>query len=377
MATKILYVITKANWGGAQRYVYDLARAARSAGFDVLVAYGETGLLVERLQEEAIRTVRVKELGRDVRLGKDIAAYRSLVKLFRKECPDVVHLNSSKAGFTGALAARRVGVPNIIFTAHGWTFNEDRPLPVRMAFMLLHWATIFLCTEVIAVSAFVATHAPRWGMSHKLVTLIRLGIHEHAYLPRHEARDALIELDPALAGTRDELWVGTVAELHRNKGIDVGIAGWQKAALTETQWIVIGSGEEESALQKVSAHLPSIHFIGFVPDAPRYMKAFDLFLLPSRTEALSYTILEAGLAGIPVLCSGVGGTREALGPEYPTMGFFSSEDSDSLAEMLVAAHQNPAYLAQVGEALKTRIWDVFSFDRMVSETLAFYTRSAS
>ena len=107
------------------------------------------------------------------------------------------------------------------------------------------------------------------------------------------------------------------------------------------------------------------------------MKAFDLFLLPSRTEALSYTILEAGLAGIPVLCSGVGGTREALGPEYPTMGFFSSEDSDSLAEMLVAAHQNPAYLAQVGEALKTRIWDVFSFDRMVSETLAFYTRSAS
>jgi len=361
--------------------VYDLATAAKEKGYEVLVACGETGLLVERLRDENIRTIHVKELGRDVRLGKDIAAYRGLVRLFKKERPDVVHLNSSKAGFTGALAARsaswRSGAPiNIIFTAHGWAFTEDRPLPVRMAFMLLHLATIALCTEVIAVSAFVATHAPRWGMSHKRITLIRLGIREHAYLSQDEAREALIELEPALARARDELWVGTVAELHRNKGIDVGIAGWQKASLAETQWVVIGSGEEESTLRKVAAHLPSIHFIGFVPDASRYMKAFNLFLLPSRTEALSYTILEAGLAGIPVLCSGVGGTREALGPEYPTMGFFSSEDSDSLAEMLVAAHQDPAYLAQVGEALEKRVRDTFSFDRMVDETLALYTRSA-
>jgi glycosyltransferase involved in cell wall biosynthesis len=373
---KILYVITKANWGGAQRYVYDLATAATEAGHEVVVATGGTGRLTECLDAARIQTRLVPALGRDVRLVQDLAALMALRALLRDERPDIVHLNSSKAGFTGALAARLAHVPAVIFTAHGWAFTEDRALPIRLAFMLLHWATILLSSTVIAVSGFVHARAPRFGLPAQRVQLIPLGIRDPDYLERGAAREELIRLDPALAEARDTLWVGTIAELHRNKGIDVGVAGWQKAALTNAAWLVIGGGEDEQELRAVSARAPSIHFLGFVPEAARYLKAFNLFLLPSRTEALGYTILEAGLAGVPVLTSGVGGTREAVGPEYPAMGFFTPEDSDSLAEMLRAAQQDCEYLGAVGERLKEHVRSAFSFDRMVRETLALYAHHA-
>lgn len=372
MATRIVYVITKATWGGAQRYVYDLATAALAEGLEVAVAYGSPGLLAERLEEAGVRTLRIPALGRDVRLGKDIAAYRALYRLFRREHPDVVHLNSSKAGFVGALAARLAGVSNIIFTAHGWAFTEDRPFPARMAFRLLHWLTLSLSTKVIAVSAFVAERAPLWGIPKKRMALIRLGIRTTACLPRAEARAELAGIDPSLAHARDALWVGTVAELHHNKGLDIGVAGWQKAALTGAEWVILGAGSDEALLRRASAHLPSIHFLGFVPEAARYMKAFDIFLLPSRTEALGYAILEAGVAGVPVLTSGVGGMREAVGPEYPATGFFEPEDPDSLARALAAATHDKEYLSRAGVHLEAYVRELFSLERMTRETFALY-----
>src|SRR3989338_454048 len=119
---RILYVITKANWGGAQRYVYDLATAAKEAGHEVAVAVGGTGILTKRLQEASIRTIELPLRQRRTFL-LDLFTFGSLfslIRVFRAERPDVVHLNSAKAGGLGGLAARLAGVPRIIFTAHGW-----------------------------------------------------------------------------------------------------------------------------------------------------------------------------------------------------------------------------------------------------------------
>ena len=250
MATRILYVITKANWGGAQRYVYDLAVAARDAGYEVLVAYGEPGLLVQRLEETGIHTILIPELGRDIRPWKDFAAYRAFKRLFKKEHPDIVHLNSSKAGYLGALAARVIGIHKVIFTAHGWAFTEPRNPAMRRILTWLQYQTVLLSTNVIAVSAYVLHRADAWKLPRNRIELIRLGIRQPSYLSKKAARAALIRIDPSLEKKKNDLWVGTIAELHRNKGIDIGIKGWKKAALSDAQWIVIGEGEEKKKLIK-------------------------------------------------------------------------------------------------------------------------------
>src|SRR5688572_22606349 len=115
MKKKILYIITKSNWGGAQKYVHDLATGLPKEQFDVAVAFGHaspeatqakrgTGSLKERLDVAGIRTISIPRLGRDIQLIDESAVFFSLVKLIRNEKPDVIHLNSPKIGGLGALA---------------------------------------------------------------------------------------------------------------------------------------------------------------------------------------------------------------------------------------------------------------------------------
>ena len=123
----LVFIITKSNWGGAQRYVFDLCVAMREK-FLVKVILGGDGPLAEKLNGDGIEVITIAELGRDVNIIKD---FRSGWKIFRaliKIKPDIVHLNSSKIGGVGSLAARLVFVPRIIFTSHGWALNEDRSL---------------------------------------------------------------------------------------------------------------------------------------------------------------------------------------------------------------------------------------------------------
>ena len=132
---KILFVITKSNWGGAQRYVYDLATHLPKEEFEVAVAFGGTGevgasagLLEVRLREAGVRIIFLTTFARDIGILREFSAFFELLRTIRAENPDVLHLNSSKAGGLGALSGRIAGLRRIIFTAHGFAPNELRPV---------------------------------------------------------------------------------------------------------------------------------------------------------------------------------------------------------------------------------------------------------
>src|SRR3989338_4857857 len=118
---KILYVITQGEWGGAQRYIFDLATNLAD-DFDVTVAVGEkqgkTDLQKKlgnwetrklkttdnKNTEYRIQNIGLKHLKRNISPIHDILAVFELAKLYRNLKPDIVHLNSSKAGILGSLA---------------------------------------------------------------------------------------------------------------------------------------------------------------------------------------------------------------------------------------------------------------------------------
>jgi glycosyltransferase involved in cell wall biosynthesis len=158
---KILFVITKSNWGGAQRYVYDLATNLPKEQFEVKVLFGGTGeadalhgMLAINLNQKGIPTVWIKEFMRDISITREWKVFKLLNEIFQKEKPDVVHLNSSKAGGIGALAARWAGVKNIIFTVHGWPFLEARSFIPKGLIWLASWFTVLLCHKVICISDY-------------------------------------------------------------------------------------------------------------------------------------------------------------------------------------------------------------------------------
>lgn len=367
---KVLYAITKANWGGAQRYVFDLAVAAKERGYAVTVAYGEPGALVERLAEAGIETVSVPTLGRDISIRKDFAAIGDLARFIRTVHPDVIHLNSSKAGFIGALAARQARVPRIIFTAHGWAFNEDRPAWQRAAFALIHGMSVFLSTATICVSSATRRDMDWLPFSGKKLRVIRNGITCQTLVKRNEARARL--LPDHTGGTV----IGMISELHPTKRIEDAIEAMALLGKThpEARLIVLGEGEQRSALERLIHERgleTNVTLAGFVPDASSYLSAFDIFVHASRSEALAYVVLEAGCASLPVVATQVGGV-----PEIITDGenglLVPKYRPDLMAAAISSLIEDPERAAQFATVLHAKVTSDFSKEQMIEKTFALY-----
>jgi glycosyltransferase involved in cell wall biosynthesis len=356
---KILYVITKSNWGGAQRYVYDLATHLPADRFEVVVAHGGTGDLVTKLHTARIRAIQVQHFVRDVSLMHDIGAFFELIKIFRRERPDVVHLNSAKAVTIGALAARVARVPRIISTVHGWAFNEPRPWWQRTLIRFIEWVGVLLVHETIVV----CEHDRRSG-----TTVIHNGIEAPTFLSREEARRTL-------GLPADCFIVGTVAELNKNKNIEMLIDAFGEVRLPQSMLTIIGDGEERTSLETRAKEHPAcdIRFLGFQVAAIGGMclKAFDVFVLPSKKEGLPYVLLEAGMAQLPVITTNVGGIPEIV--KDGVSGVLVTPCSpQKLTNALNTYIRDSAPRERHGTALRTHIATHFTFDIMVTKTLGLY-----
>ena len=177
---KVLILITKSNWGGAQRYVYDLATNLPKNAFDIEVMAGGGGILIEKLLIAGIKANGELPVGRDVNIFKDIKAFFRLISILREKRPDILHINSSKIGGLGALAGRITRIPKIIFTTHGWAFNENRSLFSKILTKCLHWITIILSHKTISVSEALKNQMENWPFIIDKITVIHNGIKNEA-----------------------------------------------------------------------------------------------------------------------------------------------------------------------------------------------------
>lgn len=301
---KVLYVITKSNWGGAQRYVFDLATNLPKGQFDVAVALGGNGLLAQKLQSNGTMIYHSASIDRDISITKDIKSFFELYRLFKKEKPDVVHLNSSKAGGVGALAARLSGVPKILFTAHGWPFRERRTVPMKGVLWVASWLTALLSTKVICVSNYDLHQARKMPFVSGKAVRIYNGIDTSMQLEDGaKIRNAFV---PNVRIT------GTIGELTKNKN---QITLVEEARRKPDMFVaIVGEGEDRAMLeQKIKEYSLSerVKLFGFLP-AAEVLKGFDTFALPSLKEGLPYVLLEAKSAGLPIEANLVGGIPEIL-----------------------------------------------------------------
>ncbi|MBU2460967.1 glycosyltransferase, partial [Patescibacteria group bacterium] len=319
---KILYFITKASWGGAGRHVYDLAINLPQEDFDVVIVLGKDGELKNKLESQHIRVITIHSLQRDISIIREIKTFWQLIKILRQEKPDILHSHSSKAGGLGAFAGRIMRVPKIIFTAHGWAFNEERNFFSRLAIYFFHWLTIIFSHTTIAVSHHTKEQAViKMPFIKNKIVVVHNGIAPILFKDRNLARDEIFANHKPKNIDPHALWIGTISELHKNKGLDYIIRAIGQLLRTNTEklpsfiFVIIGSGEEKENLEKliIKEKLQDIVFlVGYKKNASLLLKAFDIFTLTSRTEAFPYALLEAGLAGLPVIASDVGGIPEIL-----------------------------------------------------------------
>ena len=377
---KVLIVVTKSNFGGAQRYCLDLARELSKRGLDVAVAHGvgedgKPGTLPSLLVAENIRSIPLLSLGRDVKLVRDITALRELRALIAREKPDVVHLNSSKAGGLGALAARLAGIPHIVFTLHGFPGDEARSALARTLITLTTWLTILLAHTTITIHTHDYERMRRMPLLRRTIVLVRNGIVSPTFLSQKEARTELRTLAPTLP--EDGAWIGCIAELHPNKDHISLIRALRN--VPDAHLVLVGEGESRGSLEALALELhlrDRIHFLGFIPEAARYLRAFDCLALTSQKEGLPYVLLEAGCAYVPVVATNIGGIPDIIVHDFTGVLVPAGKPAE-LGAALTRILSNATLARSLSEELLKRVRGSFSLEAMIDKTIACYGRNSS
>ncbi|MEE4662250.1 MAG: glycosyltransferase [Halieaceae bacterium] len=373
----IAYLITKSNWGGAQKYVYDLATNIPENMESVVITGGD-GEMVTQLKESGVPIHQLDSLKRNIHLYSDLKTFIELLVYLRKTKPDILHVNSSKAGGLGALAGRMAGVNNIIFTAHGWAFNENRPKWQKVLIKLLSWVTILLSHTTIAVSDVIYKQILGWYFTKNKTVTIRLGVNNPGFLTRNDSRDFLTEMNPSLKKvSNDTLWLGTIGELHHIKGhryVFEAIAG-SEMLREKVIFIIMGNGELREDYKKRIKELhieANIFLMGHIQNAAKYLQALDVFILPSLSEAGAYVAHEAGMAKLPVIASNVGGIPCVI-KDGETGYLVPSKDPVALRNKIQKVINNMETSKQQGVALHNYVKKNCTKEQMVQQTMQLYS----
>ncbi len=308
---RIVYIITKAEWAGAQRVVYELADAfGKLDGFEVVLFVGEQGVLEDRIRDMGIRVRVCKHLKWKPNPFEDILGIIELYRMIREERPDIVHCHSTKAGFLGRVAASLTGVPKIVYTVHGWwpVLRFEQSL-LRSVIIILERILGKISTDIVYLTKADCNMARTWGIGKGTKThLIQNGIKI-----REEIRPALRR---ELNVNGEELIIGNVARVCKQKNPDafLNIASVMVRNSQDIRFVWIGDGPDLERIRK-RIELEGIDrcsFIGFRENVLDYMSEFNLLLLTSDVEGMPISLLEASRLGVPILAKEAEGLKEHL-----------------------------------------------------------------
>ena len=384
---KILFIITKSVWGGAQKYVFDMATSLPKDQFEPIVAGGGKGIMAEKIISAGLPYLEIKSFQRDINFWKEIFSFFEILKILFKTKPDIVHVSSSKAGGTAGVAILfytaikkavkpfRMTSPydregekasplsdnylavkpprgglTAIFTVHGWAFLESRP---RWQISLIKLASKITCLfydKVICVSQNDYNEAIKNKIAPaRKLTVIHIGINpaDYNFLSKKEARAQLRDSVSKLGLETESLVIGTIGEATKNKG--------------------------HKYLIEASKKFPDIklNIISNIPNASKYLKNFDIFVLPSLKEGLPYAVLEAGLAGLPVIASNVGGIPEII--ENGKEGLLiPPADPEELSVAIKKLIKDKTLCENLAKNLREKIQKEFSLEKMLEQTISLY-----
>lgn len=378
---KILYIITQSELGGAQRYCLDLATNLIGE-FDISIAFGEQGEkgeLAKLLKDKKIKYYALNYLKRDLAPISDFLAVWEITKLINRVKPDIVHLNSSKVSIIGSWAslfskitAREIRKKKIkiLYTAHGWIFNEFLPIWKKYFYLYAEKITALLKDKIICVSEYDRQTALKEKIApgKKLLT-IHNGIEPVKFLSRNEARQRL-------KLKSEDFIVGSIGNLYVNKGFEFLIEAVKilKKSEIEVKAVIVGSGQMKKYLEKIvreNKMEDQIIFTGRIKKAFELLPAFDVYACSSLKEGLSYTIIEAMFAGLPIIATEVCGNPELI-KNYESGLLVEARKPKLLALKIKELYENEDLRKRLGERAKEKAQKEFNFTKMLQETRKVY-----
>lgn len=372
---RVLQVV-EATTAGVRRYVTALATGLRSRGMDVAVAapwqrrehYGDTAF-VEDLKRQGVPFHPVPMQRRiGVRDGIALVALRRLLQTRRFS---LVHTHSSKGGFLGRLAAHSSSTP-VIHTPNGLYFLEKTGVS-RQFYLTLERLAGRLATVMVAVSSDeqnVLVHnnvvdAARVRVIHNGVDVA--SIDRRAGLTGAEAKSRLgIHADRQV--------VGAVGRLVPQKAPQVFVQAARRVAdeVPGTLFVWVGSGPLEAEVEaQTRVEGVPVRLLGHREDVWEVMRAFDVFVLPSEYEGLSFSLLEAMVLALPIVVTDVVGTRDAVDDQVSGL-VVPANAPPAMANAILSLLGDPQRAHRLAIAGREKAVAEFSLEGMLDSHQALY-----
>jgi len=358
---RVLYLITRAERGGAQMHLLDLALGLRD-DFDVHVATGEEGFLTETCRQQGLGVHVLPHLEREIRPLPDLRASYELRCLMRRIRPDLLHAHTFKAGFLGRFVAKQLNIP-AIYTVHMWPFGRAAvPWSWRIAAPVCERMAARWCDKIISVSELGVRDAAefRIGKRAQVVPILN-GI------PDHPAR-ARLDHDKGLSCTM-------VARFTHFKDHPLLLRAFARVP-GEFRLKLVGDGETLDAARQMAEDLgirERVEFKGSRADVPEILERTDVFVLASKTETLPISILEAMRAGLPVIASDVGGVSEEV-VDGETGILVAPGSVEELSAAISRMMADKALRIAMGSSGRKRFEQHFRAEKMIEKTEAVYAQ---
>lgn len=352
-------------------FLLPLIDGMRGLGWEVTAVCSD-GPAIPALRARGLRieTVEISRSMNPLRHPRSVAA---LVRLFRRERFDIVHVHTPVAALLGRIAARIAGIPCVVYTAHGFYFHDEMPGWKQSLFVWLErlggrWTDLLLTqSEEDARTAVAAGIMPA-----DRVLAIGNGVDSSRFDPAI-AGDGAPQRE-ALGIPRDALVVGMIGRLVREKGVVEFLAA--AALLAERfphAWFVLvgerlvsdhAAGVEAEISAAREALGDRLVLTGLRRDIPEVLAAMDIFCLPSWREGMPRTIIEAMMMGRPVVATDIRGSREEVVPE--TTGLLvPTRQATALADALGRCLADPAWARTLGTAGRERARRIYDERKVV------------
>ncbi len=364
----VLYLVTEDWYFWSHRL--PIARAARDAGWEVLVA-SRVEAHGERIRQEGFRLIPIKMRRRSLAPWREAATIAELIRIYRRERPDLVHHVAMKPVLYGSLAAAISSVPAVVnalagmgyvFTSSGLKARVLRPL-FRAGF---RWLLERRGSRLILQNPDDVAAMTKGMVTAERVALIRgSGVDTQTFRPREEP-----EGTPVAVMVSRMLWDKGVGEL-------VEAARLLRARAVPLRVVLVGPPDPDNPASIAERQLRDWDAAGHIAwwgersDIAEIWAQSHIAVLPSHREGLPKSLLEAAACGRPMVATDVSGCREIV-RDGVTGLLVPARDAERLAEALERLARDRDLRRRLGAAARDLVERELSEELVVAQTLALY-----
>lgn len=355
---RIVHVALGTSMGGMEKLLVDFARLTCRKRFEPdFVSLQEKGVLAAEIENQHCPVVTFdKQPGFKAGLVLRLASYLRTLR------PDIVHTHNAGGFVYGTISARLAGVPRLVHTQHGCRFAKSKS-DIR----LFRWLSR-IADRMIGVSDEIRTLLISLGIDAGRTDVIRNGVDLDRFPHRGVNPDG-----PAIL----------VARLSPEKNVETLIRAMKTIASAHhlspagIRLEIVGDGVCRSDLESLTDSLGLrgiVHFHGQRSDVASLLSRASMFVLPSLTEGISLTLLEAMASGLPVIATDVGGNREVVVADQTGL-LVPTQNPAALAAAMLQMQQQPDSGQRMGRAGRHRVEQHFSLDSMIRSYQDLYIES--